>query len=63
MKTITLQELEEQFDAVMDDVTANKEHYCIKSDSGDVMLIPFDSYELLHDVYIDWVEQPKQDLS
>lgn len=59
MKVVTLQQLEEDFDAILDDVTTNKEHYRIQSETGDVMLIPIESYEVLKEVYTDWVEEPQ----
>lgn len=58
MKVISLKELEENFDAVIEDVSVNKEHYRILNETGDVMLIPVESYEVLKEVYIDWVEEP-----
>jgi hypothetical protein len=58
MKVITLEELEKNFDAVMEDVMTNKEHYRILNDEGDVMLIPIESYDVLKEVYIDWVDEP-----
>lgn len=59
MKVVTLQQLEENFDAIWDDVATNKEHYKIQHEGGDVMLIPIESYEVLKDVYTDWVEEPQ----
>jgi hypothetical protein len=61
MKVITLEELETNFDAVLEDVSVNKEHYRILNEAGDVMLIPVESYEVLKEVYIDWVEEPNND--
>jgi hypothetical protein len=59
MKVVTLQQLEENFDAILNDVADNKEHYRIQHEDGDVMLIPVESYEVLKDVYTDWVEEPQ----
>jgi hypothetical protein len=59
MKVVTLQQFEENFDEILDDVTGNKEHYRIQHESGDVMLIPIESYDVLKDVYTDWVEEPQ----
>jgi hypothetical protein len=59
MKVITLQQLEESFEAILDDVAENKEHYRIQHGGGDVMLIPIESYDVLKDVYTDWVEEPQ----
>lgn len=63
MKIITVAELERRFDEVMEDVELNKEHYRIQNDDGDVMLIPYDSFDVLHDVYLDWVDQPKAEVT
>lgn len=57
MKTVTLQELEDDFDAIIEDVENNKQHYLIKYEGGDAMLIPYESYEVLADTYKDWVEK------
>jgi hypothetical protein len=59
MKVVTLQQLEENFEAIIDDVGDNKEHYRIMYEKGDLMLIPIESYEVLKDVYTDWVEEPQ----
>lgn len=59
MKVITLQQLEGDFDAILTDVAENKEHYLIQYEEGDVMLIPIESYDVLKDVYTDWVEEPQ----
>ena len=59
MKVVTLQQLEENFETILDDVADNKEHYRIMYEKGDLMLIPIESYEVLKDVYTDWVEEPQ----
>ena len=61
MKVVTLQQLEADFDAILDDVINNKEYYRIQSDNSDVMLIPYDEYEVLRDTYQDWVDEPQID--
>jgi len=61
MKVVTLQQLEADFDAIFDDVVNNKEYYRIQGDGNDVMLIPYDEYEVLKDTYQDWVEEPEID--
>ena len=61
MKVVTLQQLEADFDAILDDVVNNKEYYRIQGDDNDVMLIPYDEYEVLKDTYQDWVDEPKID--
>jgi hypothetical protein len=59
MKVVTLQQVEENFDEILNDVADNKEHYRIQYEKGDVMLIPVESYDVLKDVYTDWVEEPQ----
>jgi len=59
MKVVTLQQLEENFDAILDDVETNKEHYMIQYEEGDVMLIPIESYDVLKETYKEWVEGPR----
>jgi hypothetical protein len=59
VKVVTLQQLEENFEAIVDDVAENKEHYRIEHDNGAVMLIPIESYDVLKEVYTDWVEEPQ----
>ena len=61
MKVVTLLELEQNFDAIMEDVVENKEYYRIQYEKGDVMLIPFAEYEVLKDTYQEWVEHPQID--
>jgi hypothetical protein len=59
MKVVTIQQLEEDFEAIIDDVADNKVHYRIQCEKGDLKLIPIESYEVLTDVYTDWVEEPQ----
>lgn len=61
MKVVTVQQLEADFDAIMEDVETNKEYYRIQSDVGDVMLIPYNEYVVLKDTYQEWVEDPQID--
>lgn len=58
MKVVTLEQLEQNFDEILEDVVTNKVHYRIEHSGGAAMLIPFESYDVLHDVYKDWVEEP-----
>jgi len=59
MKVITLQQLEADFDAILDDVTDNRQYYRIQVEGQeDVMLVPYEEYEVLADTYQDWVEEP-----
>jgi len=59
MKVVTIHQLEENFDAILDDVGTNKEHYRIQCKEGDVMLIPIESYDVLKETYKEWVEEPQ----
>lgn len=61
MKVITVKQLEADFDAIMEDVVENKEYYRIQYEDGDVMLIPYEEYEVLKDTYQDWVAEPQID--
>lgn len=61
MKVVTLQQLEVDFDAILDDVVNNKEYYRIQGNGNDVILLPYDEYEVLKDTYQDWVDEPKID--
>lgn len=61
MKVVTLQQLEADFDAILDDVVNNKEYYRIQGNENDVMLVPYDEYEVLKDTYQDWVDEPQID--
>jgi PHD/YefM family antitoxin component YafN of YafNO toxin-antitoxin module len=59
MKTITAKYLEEHFEEVIDDVADNKVHYTVVTDQGNLVIVPCDSYDLLHDVYETWVDEPQ----
>lgn len=59
MKVVTVQQLEADFDAIMEDVEINKAHYRIEHEEGDLMLVPFESYEVLHDIYTGWIKEPQ----
>ena len=61
MKVITLKQLEDDFDAILDDITNNKEYYRIQYEDTAVMFIPYDEYEVLKDTYQDWVDEPQID--
>lgn len=63
MKTVSLQELEANFDFILADVIDNKSQYKIIDDDGKaVMLVPYEEYEVLYDVYKDWVVKSKDNL-
>ena len=59
MKVVTLKELEDNFDEILDDVADNKQYYRIQSEQGDCILVPHDEYEVLKDTYQEWVEEPQ----
>jgi PHD/YefM family antitoxin component YafN of YafNO toxin-antitoxin module len=61
MKVVTLQQLEADFDAILDDVVENKEFYRIQGEKNDVMLIPYEEYEILKETYQEWVDHPQID--
>jgi PHD/YefM family antitoxin component YafN of YafNO toxin-antitoxin module len=61
MKVITLQQLMDDFDKIMDDVGDNKQYYRIQSDQGDCILMPHDEFDVLRDTYQEWVEEPQID--
>jgi PHD/YefM family antitoxin component YafN of YafNO toxin-antitoxin module len=61
MKVITLQQLMDDFDKIMDDVGDNKQYYRIQSDHGDCILMPHDEFDVLRDTYQEWVEEPQID--
>ena len=62
MKVVTLQQMESDFDAIMNDVIDNGQYYRIQLESGsDVMLVPYQEYEVLKDTYQEWVEDPQID--
>ncbi len=66
MKTVTVQQLERDFDRIVDDVIENEVHYKITFEYANedgtfedksVMLIPYNNYEVLASVYEDWLKQ------
>lgn len=61
MKVITLQQLTDDFDEIMDDVADNKQYYRIQTDQGDFILMPFNEFDVLRDTYQEWVEEPQID--
>jgi hypothetical protein len=61
MKVITLQQLMDDFDSIMDDVGDNKQYYRIQAEQGDFMLIPHDEFTVLKDTYQEWVDEPQID--
>lgn len=66
MKTITTAQFEQDFEAIIDDVAENKTTYKIivsetePDDEKAVMLIPYEEYEYLQDLYNDWLKSEQQ---
>lgn len=61
MKVVTLAQLEEDFDSIMEDVATNKQYYRIQAPQGIFMMVPYDEYEVLKEVYQEWVDEPTID--
>lgn len=59
MKVVTVEQFEHDFDAIMDDVCTNLEHYKIITKDSAVMLIPVEAYDFLKDTYKEWVNETK----
>ena len=74
MKVITLSQFERDLDRILDDVTDENEHYCVKTpvisdlkDKGGlvwedkaVMVLPIEDYDLLKDTYDIWLASCKE---
>ena len=57
MEYITLQDFEENFDFILDDVQAGKIHYEIELPNGNaVVLLPAEDYLFLKNTYEDWIK-------
>lgn len=62
MKTITAAQFEQDFEIIIDDVSENKTTYKIivstleDTEEKAVMLIPYEEYEYLQDLYTDWLK-------
>lgn len=61
MKVVTVQQLEADFDAIMEDVTENKQYYRVQTSDGAFILLPYDEYQVLKDTYQEWVDDPQID--
>ena len=59
MKVVTVEQFQSDFDAIMDDVVLNLEHYKITSETYAVMLLPMESYGILLEAYEEWLETEK----
>jgi PHD/YefM family antitoxin component YafN of YafNO toxin-antitoxin module len=54
MREITVQELEENFDDIMERVVEEGEHFLIRTDNDkDLVLIPYDDYSDYYDKYFE----------
>ena len=75
MKVITLGQFERDLDRILDDVTDENEHYCVKTpvitdlkDKGlvwedkAVMILPIQDYNLLKDTYDIWLASCKEEI-
>jgi len=69
MKTVTLQQLERDFDRIFDDVIENNEHYEVTTTSLDetgklventVILLPYEDYSVLSETYDEWVDSSSE---
>jgi PHD/YefM family antitoxin component YafN of YafNO toxin-antitoxin module len=61
MKIVTVRQLEADFESIIDDVADNKQIYRIQTENGNLMLVPYEDYEVLKDTYQEWVEEPQND--
>lgn len=61
MKVITAQQFEQDMEAIIDDVAENKQYYKIQTDYGDLILMPYNEFEVLKETYKEWVDEPKID--
>jgi hypothetical protein len=59
MKVVTVEQLQSDFDAIMDDVVLNLQHYKITTETYAVMLLPMESYGILLEAYDEWLETEK----
>jgi hypothetical protein len=58
MTEITVQELEENFDLIMERVVEDGEHFLICTDDKDLVLLPYDEYSDYYDRYFEHNEAP-----
>ena len=57
MKSISLHELEECFDLILDDVANNRSTYLITTEKGNVVMMPYDEYDALKNIYGEWLNE------
>lgn len=61
MKVVTIEQFEANIEAIIDDVSENGQYYRIQSAGGDLIVVPHREYEVLKEVYQEWVEDPTID--
>ena len=75
MKVITLGQFEKDLDRILDDITDEHEHYCVRTpmitdleDRGGlvwedkaVMILPIEDYDLLKETYDIWLASCRQE--
>ena len=75
MKVITLGQFERDLDRILDDVTDENEHYCVKTpvisdlkekgglvwEDKAVMILPIEDYDLLKETYDMWLANCKEE--
>lgn len=59
MKVITLAQFEQDIETIIDDVADNNQYYRIQAEEGDLILVPYNEFEVLKETYKDWVEEPQ----
>lgn len=59
MKVITLAQFEQDIETIIDDVADNNQYYRIQGEEGDLILVPYNEFEVLKETYKDWVAEPQ----
>ena len=57
MKVISLHDLVERFYQILDEVGDEGQTYLIKTERGNVVLMPADEYDTLTTIYEDWLNE------
>lgn len=57
MKVINVEQFENNFDDIMDDVYTNLKYYKIITKDSAVMLIPVEAYNFLMNTHKEWVNK------
>ena len=77
MKVITLGQFERDLDRILDDVTDENEHYCVKTpvikdlkekgglvwEDKAVMILTIEEYDLLKETYDMWLANCKEEIT